>query len=231
MAAIRFAPAEAACRACLDHLDDYIAAQLAGEDYATLLPAVAAHLDACSECATAYARLYELEVAEATGRLPQPARLPIPDLSFLQSGRLPGSQPSLADQLRAAVTHLGDRLRFQLSADLLPLLQPLPAVGLRAPAGEGRYGEQLLSLDPDPALQASIPFQLAAYRDARRPELCLVEVTAAPPGRSWPDLVGITARLAWPDAEQQAITDAWGLASFEGIPADSLDQLVIEIVF
>ena len=61
--AIRFTPAESACRACLDHLDGYIAAQLAGQDYIALLPAVAAHLDACPECATAYARLYELEVA------------------------------------------------------------------------------------------------------------------------------------------------------------------------
>lgn len=224
MEAIRFRPADSACRACLDHLGDYVAAQLAGQDYAVVLPAVAAHLDACPDCSTAYARLYQLEVAEATGRLPEPTRIPAPDLSFLRA-----AGPSLIDQLRSAVTRLGDRLRFQLSAELLPLLQPAPLPALRGPASEARYGEQIVSLEPAEGLQAEIPFRLAVYRDAQRPELCLVEVTAEPPGRAWPDLAGITIRLAWPGGERQAVTDVWGLASFEDVPLESLTLLSFEL--
>lgn len=75
-------PAAEACEACLRRLDDYIAAQLAGDAYLEQYPDVAVHLDACVECAGAYARLYELALAEASDALPAPASVPAPDLNF-----------------------------------------------------------------------------------------------------------------------------------------------------
>src|SRR5262245_58213089 len=94
--ALRSGPDEAVCRACLSRLDDYIAAQLAGQDYTMRFREVAVHLDACHECASAYHRLYELELAEAADRLPQPEHWPTPDLSFLASATAPSLQaPSI----------------------------------------------------------------------------------------------------------------------------------------
>ncbi|MCI0441323.1 MAG: hypothetical protein L0177_19655, partial [Chloroflexi bacterium] len=113
--ALLFQPDHAACQACLDRLDEYVAAQLAGVDYRARFPEVALHLDACLDCAGAYARLYELELAIAEDRLPQPGRWPSPDLSFLHSGA------GLMERLREAIRRVGDRLTLQLSADLLPL--------------------------------------------------------------------------------------------------------------
>src|SRR5512145_1594603 len=81
--ALRLSQNEEACQQCLSQLDDYISAQLGGEDYLAGWPEVAAHLDGCLSCAEAYARLYTLEQAILTDTLPEPAQLPEPDLSFL----------------------------------------------------------------------------------------------------------------------------------------------------
>src|SRR5689334_3871436 len=75
---------DAACAACLDGLEEYIADQAAGEDYLTRWPAVARHLDSCVACAEAYALLYELRVDIRAA--PLPAGIPEADLSFLQEG-------------------------------------------------------------------------------------------------------------------------------------------------
>lgn len=72
-----------ACQACLNDLEAYVAAQLAGAAYATLFPGVAVHLDACRDCAAAYARLYDLEEALARADIPHPSHIPDPELGFL----------------------------------------------------------------------------------------------------------------------------------------------------
>lgn len=219
-------PPESACQTCLEQLDGYVTAQLAGQDYAVRFPEVAAHLDACPDCAEAYGRLYELELAAATGRLPLPNRLPKPDLSFLA----PQAAPGLAEALSAAVRRLGNGLTFHLSAGLLPLLRPAPALAaVRVPADSVRYGEVLLALEPDDARRAGLPLGLTAYRDARRPEVCLLEVKVEPPGRSWPDLGGTTVTLTAAGDQRRAVTDAWGLAAFEGVAVAHLAQLMVEI--
>jgi len=222
--ALRFEPDEVACRACLLELDAYVAAQLGGDDYTSQFPAVADHLDACLECADGYARLYELELAVAERRLPEPASVPAPDLSFARSS-------SLSDRLRAAVRHAGERLRLQLSADLVALLRPPRVQAAPATrAGVERYSEVLLALEPDAALRREIPLELKAYRDAQHPEACLVEVTVEPVGRSWPKREGMSVALIIAGARREAVTDAWGLAAFENVPLAVLPELVVEIV-
>lgn len=208
-----------ACAACLAQIDDYVAAQLDGRDYAALFPEVALHLDACLDCTGAYARLYDTEWAARMNALPALARVPEPDLSFL------GAE-SPADRLRDAVRRIGGRLTLRLSPDLLAQLRPTPtAAALRAPQDTRRYHETLLTLEPTPDL----PIGLAAYRDAQRPQMCLVEVTVEPPDRAWPDLGGIEVALATRDAEQFGVTDDWGLASFENVPVDDLAGLMVSV--
>jgi hypothetical protein len=56
-----------------------------------------------------------------------------------------------------------------------------------------------------------------------------VEVIVEPPGRSWPDLEGTTVALIVAGERREAVTDAWGLAAFEGIPVARLSDMVLEI--
>jgi hypothetical protein len=238
--ALRSKPDDEACQACLGQLDEYIAAQLAGEDYVARFANVAVHLDACPDCAGAYARLYELERAETVNGLPQPDQLPDPDLGFL---RHPAEEPlspttrqaslkapDLAQQLRHAIRRPGERLTLQLSADLLALLRPSPTALLtRAPADTERYGEILLSLEPAMVPDLDIPLTLTAYRDAHQPEMCLVEAVVEPAGRSWPDLSGIQVTLHLAGEKREAITDAWGVASFEGVRINDLAGMALEV--
>lgn len=207
-------------------LDDYVAAQLAGEDYRKRFPSVARHLDACVECAEAYALCYERALAEASGGLPQPARLPEPDLSFLA----PSMGQSLVDLVRAAVQRAGEQFRLQLTPDLLPALRPAYAAAPVRAAGDGpRYNEVILRLAPAEELSTTWPAGIVAYRDAQNPDHCLVEVTVAPPGRSWPDLAGIEVTLAVGAERRSETTDAWGAASFEATPITGLGAMSISI--
>jgi hypothetical protein len=224
----------------LSRLDEYVAAQMASEDYAARFPDVAVHLDTCPDCADTYARLYELGLAEAAGRLPQPERLPDPDLSFLLPEATGPLSPvalrarlraaALAEQLRAALHRVGDRLTLQLSTEMLPLLRLSPtAARIRAPADIERFDEVLLALDPGEALRPDLPVTLMAYRDAHRPETCLVEAIVEPPGRSWPELEGFDVALIVAGERREATTDAWGLVAFEGIQIAQLAEITLEI--
>jgi len=214
------APDQAACDACLDALDGYVDAQLAGQGYAALLPAVAAHLDGCVDCAQSYAVLYEVRLAEASGALPVPAHIPPPDLGFL-AGR-----PTLAELLAGAVRRAGDTLRLTLGETLLALLRltpPAPALSLRDAGDEPLFAVDLPSPDP---LVARLT--LAAY-PADVPGSCQVQVGVALPDRVWPQLAGLSVRLVGRDLERSALTDPWGEASFERVPLTALPGLNVEL--
>jgi hypothetical protein len=232
---------ETACEACLSQLADYVSVQCSGEDYVAHYSTVAAHLDSCLNCASAYARLYELELAARADELPSLDRLPEPDLGFL----LPvADEPAPAsvlrhrlqleawrEKLREALQRVGARITLQLSADLLPLLRPAPATAAtRAPADAGRFSEVLLQLDPAELPGVNNPIGLAAYRDAEHPAECLIEVRVILPDRSWPDLGGIPVALIVAGERREATTDAWGLASWEGVPIARLSELQVEVI-
>lgn len=223
---LTYQPDEASHRQTLARLNDYIAAQLAGEAYSAQFPEVALHLDACVECVEAYNLLYELALAEATHTLPSPVRQPEPDLSFLASG----AQPSRVEQVRRALQRVGERIRFQLTPQLLPVLRPaLAVVTVRSPADEGRYREILLRLEPDETLIDEWPVTLAAWRDTQKPDYCLIEVMVEPPDRAWPELAGIEVTLTWLEGMRSAPTDAWGLVSFADVPILALTSCRIEV--
>ncbi|MCU0494473.1 MAG: hypothetical protein MUD01_23035 [Chloroflexaceae bacterium] len=240
LSVLRSGSGDAACRSCQNQLDDYIAAQLAGEGYVRQFPAVAAHLDACEECSGAYARLYELALAAAADALPAPAETYSADLSFLLPGaagpatladlRTANRPPGLAERLRAATQQVGSRLTLVLSSDLLAALRPPPLLSaLRTGPGAARYGEVLAVLESEQALESNIPLTLTIYRDAAQPTACLLEVVVQPPGRSWPDLANLTVTLLGTGEERSATTDAWGLAAFPDLPIAALERLQVQV--
>ena len=230
---LRSNPDAADCEQCLTHLEVYIAAQLAQEDYLDRFPTVAGHLDTCPDCAGAYARLYEVELAAAANLFDSSVSAPAPDLGFLSTEEAeladPSAEMNLEQYLRAALERTGDLLRLTLSTDLLTLLQPSTAPApTRAPADSTRYADLLLELDPPEMMRDDLPLTVTAYRDSQQPEYCLVEVVVEPPDRSWPDLAGINVTLLIAAERQVATTDAWGLASFENVPIIHLANLSLE---
>jgi len=236
---LRFSADETACQTCLNQLDDYIDAQLAGEDYLARFGDVAVHLDACLDCASVYARLYELALAEATDQLPQVESISTPDLSFLQTEmtvspepttrQASSKRPSLAELLQQALSYTDDKLILQLSAGLLPLLRAASAAPTtRVPANVERYSEVLVSLRPVQVPELDFPLTLTIYKDAQQAGTCLVEVIVEPPGQNWPNLGGNTVVLRIGDERREATTDAWGIAVFENVQIEDLPRLIIE---
>ncbi len=76
--------------ACMAALPTFVSDEVEGKPVAQLYPAIKHHLDRCPRCATQYADLLEVALAEANDQLPQAPHLRGPDLSFL-----PSQQPSL----------------------------------------------------------------------------------------------------------------------------------------
>lgn len=208
---------------CLDQLGDYIAAQLAGQDYVALYPQTAVLLDACPDCAAAYERLYELETAVRSQTVPQPARIPQPNLSFLP-------QASLLEQLRQAFQQRLDGFSLQLTQGLVALLAPPPVLArTRAPADGGRYHERLLRLGGEGETAVlDLPFTLEAYRDGQNEVLCLVQVTLLP-GDGLTELFEKSVTVGWGSGGETAVTDWGGLAEFVDIPIASLPHLQISV--
>lgn len=215
---------EMACQRCWPKLDEYVAAQVAGQPYAMLFPDVALHLDACLVCVNAYNLVYELALAEAHETLPQFAQIPEPDLFFLLSR----SPVRWLEQLRAGLQRVGEQISLQLTPALAATLRPAYAASTQRGA-EQRYAEPLLQLEPTLALQDEWPVKLMAYRDTLQPALCLVEVTVEPPDRTWPELEGIKVTLTGDGESHIVATDAWGLASFPGVPVKWLPELNVSV--
>jgi hypothetical protein len=216
---LQTAPSQDSYQHCLEKLDDYVAAQLAGGDYMSLYPDVALHLDSCLECAEVYERAYELELALIENRLPQPDRMPAPDLSFLGPER---ARPTLLELLRVAIHQTSRKLTLQFSADLLALLQSSPVPSFK------QRDDLLWQLQPD-QLPASLPITVSAYRNAADEASCVVEISVKPPGRSWPELADMQVTLSISNAVYEKRTDPWGVVAFEAIPIAALPQMKIEV--
>jgi hypothetical protein len=216
---------DAACAACLDELEAYVAAQLDGDEYAARWPAVATHLDACVACAESYALLYAAQVAERAQLAP--ATIPAPDLSFLQANI---ASPSAAGDLRAAlglaVARAGTRLRLTISRALLDLL---PAPSAPALAFRSGGGTALFELTLDETGSTIERLNVSAYADRAAAERCAVRVQVAVRGREWPDLAGIAIALYVGDEQRTAATDAWGESVFADVPTVALARLVVEV--
>jgi len=73
------------CEECQACLPAYVEAELEEEKLTARFPAVWRHLLLCDECGALYADMLEISMLEEAGRLPVPAAIPAPDLSFLPS--------------------------------------------------------------------------------------------------------------------------------------------------
>ncbi len=219
---------EQACDRCIEQLSAYIDAQLAGEDYLAQFPEVAAHLDACLDCAGAYARLYDLEIAALSGLLPE-SHIPAADLTFLTGEQL-HSASDLGQKLAQALRRTADGLTFQFSQTLLALLQPGPqaASALRS-APDARYADVLCRLPAAQVPDRELAFDLVVYQDKQDPTHCLVEIQLQPAGQNWPNLAKYDVILQAGGALRSAQTDAWGLASFEDVVRDHLAGMRVTI--
>ncbi len=215
-------PSEEACQKHLHQLDDYIMAQLDGEDMVRKFPDTAVHLDTCLLCAEAYAALYDTYTAEMGNQLIDPPTMPAPDLTFLQSG------PNLSSMLQQKLQVTVNQISLQLTAALLSILMPLPqAAPVRSTSG--RYAEALYSLTPEHVPDLALPFSMTAYKDLQNADLCLVEINVTPAGISWPDLEGYQVHITFADQTLSEKTDDWGTAVFANIPVDQLANLTITI--
>lgn len=230
---------EQGCRQCLDALEDYVTAQLAGEDYTAQMPTVARHLDACVACAEAYALLFEARLAEADQ--PEPARIPAPDVSFLEPDatapltpdqlRVRRAAASLRASLERAVERVGSLLRLRFSQGLLDTLAAAPpAAGPALAFREGSpQGVPLLDLvldTPDPSVER---LHLAAYAHQPDAGRCTLRVRVALPGRDWPDLAGITVLVRFGETQHRVTTDSWGEALIDDVPVAALPDLQVAL--
>ena len=128
-------PDDSACAECQAWLPALVDAELAGGDVASLYPKTLAHLSGCENCDATYAAMLDLALAEAEGRLPQPASYPEVQLPpQVQLRRLTGQllDTIFATLAPARLAQLGDSLQTffaQLSSlppGQLPVAQPGP---------------------------------------------------------------------------------------------------------
>jgi hypothetical protein len=214
---------EAACADCLDQLESYVEAQLAGRAYTSLFPEVVGHLDGCVACAEAYGLLFETLAAAAQPA--EPPRLPEPDLSFLGASAGSGLGAALRAALADAVKQAADGLRLTLTRPLLDLLAPGPGM---AQAVRGADAAALLELTIDGPAAGVAQLQLSVY-PADAPEACDLRVQVRLHGRDWPDLAGIAIAVTAAGLRREAVTDAWGEAVIEGVPQAALEGAQIEV--
>lgn len=210
--------------AMVSRLHRYISRQLDGEPYRSHDPDLALLLDRDPDLAEAYAVLYELEEAARTDGLASSPQIPSPDLSFLTAGTL---SAVVGDSL-GWLERRGRTIVVRFSQALLETMQPPPAaVGLRQGVG-GRYGERLATID-GLALAEPQPFTINVYADREQRDVVLLEVELSPPGRSWPNLDGLTVTLRAGEIEQTILTDPWGMAVFEDFPRSELPNVAVTI--
>ncbi|HEX6288857.1 MAG TPA: hypothetical protein VFZ66_06675 [Herpetosiphonaceae bacterium] len=211
---------QAAHSACLDVLEPYITAQLAGQDYIALFPIVTQHLDSCVACAEAYALVYEARLAEATDLLP--IAVPAPALDFLRLS----TADRLQRTLTAAIERLAERrLRFTLSQSLLDLLAPQRSeFALR-----GAAHEPMLDVTVDQPFGDDTRLQVSVYRQRDAQDQCTVRSQVVLADREWPDLADLPVTLTVGGTQRRAHTDPWGEAVFENVPIDDVPGLQIEV--
>lgn len=212
-----------------DRLHRYVTRQLEGELYRELDPDLALMLDRDPALSEAYAALYDLEEAARSESFltEAPEAVPRPDLSFI------GSRPK-ADLIGIVADHIrraGREISVRLSAELMAIFPPSPALaaGLRQAEPE-RFGEKLLILEGQ-SLPEPQPLTLIVYADREQPGSVLVEVEVSLPDRVWPDLEGVAVTINVGERVEEVETDPWGIAVFDNVPRNLLDNVVVRITF
>ena len=213
-------PDRLVCRQCQDRLPEYVEAERMGQAEGVQWRPILLHLETCPHCSAAYVELKELLKLSSGGCGREPARSPVPDLSFLGSDEDPLARAWRLDDL--------GRLIVAFSAELLRTLQP-PAYATAGLKSAGAPGT-LFQL----ALKESIEdLEVSILADEERgdPSLCTLSVRVNIPSRGgWPHLAGTEVSLRQDERKIDVQwTDAHGEAVFERIAVDRLPHLVFEI--
>lgn len=222
-------PDPQACQRCLDDMEAYCVAQIAGNDAATLLPEVAFHLDTCVACAEVYALLYDTLASPAAAT--EPARYPTADLGFLPARAAPSRTAPVSSDLQTllaqAIQRSGRSLHLTFSQGLLQLLPapaPAQAFALRSP-GQPLALFELRVSDPETQIEELL---ISAIPHAEA-QLCDLRVRVTTQGQSWPDLEGIIVQLRQGEQRQQARTDAWGEVVFRNLERAQLGAIELSV--
>ena len=209
----------APCAACRHALAGYSDARLASEDTDHRFPAVRAHLMECPSCQTIYTELQALLAAEAAGTLVEPPLAPAFNFAYLSPPQAVG-RPWRWDAL--------GRLVIRFSTELLAALQTpalRPAYAYLKSSASGGWHMEAGSAAEDLHVQVHVETQ------RRDPSLVTVELDVDIPSRGgWPHLADMRIALRRGEtllAEQ--LTDPFGKAVFENIPAAALPELVIVV--
>jgi hypothetical protein len=216
------------CGECEDLLPDYLQAERQGVADAARWHQVAYHLQTCPHCAALYTELSDLIAFGYRERGVEPPTYPDPDLSFL---RREESRPSQPPEIPWRWDDLG-RLIIEFSTELVRAFQP--------PAYQPAYARTGLKSDRSSRVLCRIALKetvddlgviITAEETKDDPAYCIITVEVDIPSRGgWPHLADteVTIKRGELKLESQ-MTDAFGKVVFQGIAADDLGGLVIEI--
>jgi hypothetical protein len=223
------------CAECEERMPGYITAMAAGQAGEALWHTVALHVQTCPRCAATYADLTDMLAIGNHERGVEPPSYPAPRMPFARAKRSPprpARRTVFAQVGRSApalpwrLDQLG-RLVVELSADLVSALRVAPAAPAFAKASAQPVLIQLALADAVEDLEVTI-----VVRQARgAPDSCSITVQVHIPSRGgWPSMAGSEVSLHR-GADELAIevTDAFGNAVFEDVPADDFSQLVVII--
>ncbi|MFN2115785.1 MAG: hypothetical protein ACK2T6_08715 [Anaerolineae bacterium] len=131
---------EITCAECEERLAGYLAAERAGQEAPTVMPEVAGHLSACSECRDLLAQLGDVMTALAAGELPEPASAPRFDITDVSRPTVIGARahPEIATSPLAAASVVATRWSAVARTRALDLARR--AAGLGRPSGAPATG-------------------------------------------------------------------------------------------
>ena len=213
-------PSETQFDAYLDQLDDFVAAQLAGEEYETQFPDMVAYLNTDVRLADAYNRLYKLEIDALSDKIRMAPSIRKENPNFLDK--------LLKMLLGGSIEYPPGAIAMLFTPDILSRLHVEPVLGGGAlKALEAKT--VLYKLDPEEHGLSDWPATITVL-SGDEAELCTVQVQVTPPGRAFPNLSGTEVSIEIPGLEPyEQKTDMLGVATFENIEIEQLSQIRVVI--
>jgi len=213
-------PSKTQFDAYLGQLDDFIAAQLAGEEYETQFPDLVAYLNTDARLADVYSRLYRLEVDAQSDNIRVREFVPKANLNFMYP---------IVDPLLGAIERIKGAISIDFSSELLDGLQTKTVLASSAlKASESK--KELYKLDLAEHGLSEWPATITVLSNENEAELCTVQVQVAPPGRAFPNLSGIEVSIEIPDLDTcDQKTNMLGVVTFDSLQIAHLSQMRVVI--
>jgi uncharacterized protein YbaR (Trm112 family) len=217
------------CDECETLLPEYLLAEEDGKSQQDRWRPLALHLLVCPHCSSEHTALSAMARMELEERGAEPARYPVPDLSFLSDARKKTAQS------QADFWHLDElgRLIIRLATALLPppaRLAPVYAVReeeeISAPEAGGRRSLGRLSLGSPTLDDLEVDVTVLPSKDD--PALCVIVARVEMPSR-WPNVAGSEVTLEAGGIVSTVVTDESGEATFRGVALAALDSATLSV--